>query len=154
MSKILVTYFSASGVTSRVAKDLANLTGADVYEIKPVKKYSRGDLDWTSKLSRSSIEMQNLNSRPEIENDIPDLSNYEIIFIGFPVWWYSAPRIINTFIEKCDLSGKILIPFATSGGSGVEKCANDLKKSYPDLNWKPGKLLNGEISENVLKGWY
>ena len=154
MSKILVTYFSASGVTSRVAKDLANLTGADICEIKPVKKYSRDDLDWTNKLSRSTIEMQNLNSRPEIENNIPDLSNYEIIFIGFPVWWYTAPRIINTFIEKCDLSGKILIPFATSGGSGVEKCANDLKKSYPDLNWKPGKLLNGKISENVLKGWY
>ena len=152
MSKALVTYFSASGVTAGKAKTLADLTGADLYEIKPEVPYTSADLDWRNKQSRSSVEMQDKSSRPAIVKDA-DISDYDTIFIGFPVWWYTAPTIINTFIEAYNFSGKTIIPFATSGSSGVEKCVKDLQAAYPDLTIQKGKLLNGSVTGDTLKGW-
>ena len=152
MSKTLVTYFSASGVTANKAKTLADLTGADLYEIKPEVPYTSADLDWTNQQSRSSVEMKDKSSRPAIVKDA-DISGYDTIFIGFPVWWYTAPTIINTFIEAYDFSGKTIIPFATSGSSGVEKCVKDLQTSYPNLIFKGGKLLNGSVTADTLKNW-
>ncbi|MBQ6269148.1 MAG: NAD(P)H-dependent oxidoreductase, partial [Bacteroidetes bacterium] len=120
MSNILITYFSASGVTARVSQNIADKIGADTFEIRPKKRYTDADLNWHDKNSRSSIEMENKSSRPEIEVTVSKLTDYSIIMIGFPVWWYTAPTIINTFIESLDLTGKILIPFCTSGGTGIE----------------------------------
>lgn len=142
MNKILVSFFSASGITKRVAEIVANDIGADLFEIEPVEKYTESDLDWNNKQSRSSIEMQNKSSRPQIKEKLINLSNYDTILIGFPIWWGVAPRIINTFIESMDFSDKILIPFCTSGGSGMSYCENDLVKTYPNYNWKEGKRLN------------
>ena len=153
MSKNLIAYFSASGVTRNVAEALSGLVDADVYEIKPVKLYSNADLNWMDNKSRSSLEMQDKNSRPEISGELPNLEEYENIFIGFPEWWYTAPHIINTFLERCNITGKNLIPFATSGGSSIEKSTRDLKASYPSANWKPGKLIKGRITRDMLKGW-
>ena len=152
MSKTLVTYFSASGVTAGKAKTLADLTDAQLYEIKPETPYTSADLDWRNKQSRSSVEMQDKSSRPAIVKDA-DISDYDTIFIGFPVWWYTAPTIINTFIEAYNFSGKTIIPFATSGSSGVEKCVKDLQAAYPDLTIQKGKLLNGSVTGDTLKGW-
>lgn len=152
MSKTLVTYFSASGVTASKAKTLADLTGADLYEIKPETPYTSADLNWTNKQSRSSVEMKDKSSRPAIVKDA-DISGYDAIFIGFPVWWYTAPTIINTFIEAYDFSGKTVIPFATSGGTAIDKCVEDLQTAYPNLTIKKGKLLNGSVGEDTLKGW-
>ena len=153
MSKNLVAYFSASGVTRNVAEALSGLVDADTYEIKPVNLYSQDDLNWMNNKSRSSLEMQDKNSRPEISGSLPNLDDYENIFIGFPVWWYTAPHIINTFLESCNITGKNLIPFATSGGSSIEKSVRDLKSQYPSANWKPGKLIKGRITKDILKGW-
>ena len=153
MSKNLVAYFSASGVTRNVAEALSGLVDADLYEIKPVKLYSNADLNWMDDKSRSSVEMRDKNSRPEISGELPNLEEYENIFIGFPIWWYTAPHIINTFLEKCNIMDKTLIPFATSGGSSIEKSARDLKSAYPLANWKPGKLIKGRITKDMLKGW-
>ncbi len=151
--KILVAYFSCSGTTEAAARELAAETGADLYEIKPAKPYSRADLDWNDRSSRSSVEMRDPSSRPAIAGDIPDMGQYEQVFIGFPVWWYIAPTIINTFLESCDLSGKTVIPFATSGGSGIGNCEKNLRAAYPEIGWKSGKLLNGRISKSMLDQW-
>lgn len=152
-NKTLVVFFSASNVTKRVAEALAGLENADIYEIQPVERYSSADLDWTNSKSRSTIEMQDKKSRPEISGELPDLKNYDKIFIGFPIWWYTAPRIINTFLENSEISGKTFIPFATSGGTSIDKSVNDLKNSYPSANWKNGKLIKGRITSSDLKGW-
>ena len=152
MSKTLVTYFSASGVTAGKAKTLADLTDAQLYEIKPETPYTSADLDWRNKQSRSSVEMQDKSSRPAIVKDA-DVSDYDTIFIGFPVWWYTAPTIINTFIESYNFTGKTIIPFATSGGSAIDKCVKDLQAAYPDLTIQKGKLLNGSVTGDTLKGW-
>jgi len=140
--KTLVAYFSASGVTKGVAKDLAKVANADLYEIKPEIAYTDADLDWTNKQSRSSVEMSNKNSRPTILKDLENINDYSVIYIGFPIWWYTAPTIINTFIESYDLSNKTIILFATSGSSDIKKSVEDLQKTYPNLNIKSGKLLN------------
>ena len=150
--KTIVTYFSASGVTKGVAEKIANVIDGDTFEIVPEIIYTPEDLDWTNKKSRSTIEMNDKSFRPAIKETI-DLSNYDTVLIGFPVWWYTAPTIISTFIESCDMTGKTVIPFCTSGGSGITKCENDLKNMYPELNWKSGKKLNGNETEEQIKNW-
>ena len=153
MSKVLVTYFSASGVTAKVARNIANNIGADTFEIKPKVPYTSADLNWMDKQSRSSIEMNDKSSRPQIERTVSKLDDYETILIGFPVWWYTAPTIINTFIESLDFNGKILIPFCTSGGTGISGCEKDLRKAYPKYNWKEGKRLTGREDKDFIENW-
>ena len=152
MSKKLVAYFSASGVTEKMAKTLAEVTGADLFEIQPAVPYTTADLDWMNKKSRSSVEMSNPDSRPEIGNKIPDMGQYDTVFVGFPIWWYVAPTIINTFLESHDFTGKKIATFATSGGSGMGKTDSILKKCAPNADWKEGKRF-GSADKNALKAW-
>ena len=152
MSKKLVAYFSASGVTEKMAKTLAEVTGADLFEIQPVVPYTTADLDWMNKKSRSSVEMSNPDSRPEIGNKIPDMGQYDTVFVGFPIWWYVAPTIINTFLESYDFTGKKIATFATSGGNGMGKTDSILKKCAPNADWKEGKRF-GSADKNALKAW-
>lgn len=152
MSKKLVAYFSASGTTKKAAEHLAKAAGADLFEIKPAVPYSRADLDWTNKKSRSSIEMQNPDSRPAISEQLSNIEDYDTIFIGFPIWWYVAPTIIDTFLESYDFSGKTIIPFVTSGGSGMGKTVEVLQALCPTANWKDSKMLN-HISNTELQNW-
>lgn len=141
MKKILVAYFSASGVTKRAAVEIAAETGADLYEIVPAQPYTQADLDWTDRSSRSTLEMKDPGCRPEIAEEA-DVSGYDVVFVGFPVWWYVEPRIVDTFLESRDFSGKILIPFATSGGSGISGAEKSMKAHCPNAVWKRGKLVN------------
>ena len=150
--KVLVAYFSASGVTEGVAKQLAEVTGGDLHKIQPEQPYTEADLDWRDKQSRSSVEMQDKNSRPAITDKLANMQDYDVVYVGFPIWWYTAPTIINTFMESYDFKGKTVIPFATSGGSDIKKACEDLKAAYPDVNWKEGKLLN-RASKDELKKW-
>lgn len=151
--KKLVAYFSASGVTKAAAEKLAKAAGADLFEIKPAVPYTRADLDWTDRKSRSSVEMSNPDSRPEIAEKLSNMNDYDTVFIGFPIWWYVAPTIINTFIESYDFSGKTIIPFATSGGSGMGKTIQVLKPlCSSSAKWEDGKMLN-RISDSELKNW-
>lgn len=152
MSKKLVAYFSASGTTKKAAEHLAKAASADLFEIKPAVPYSRADLDWTNKKSRSSIEMQNSDSRPAIAEQLSNIEDYDTIFIGFPIWWYVAPTIIDTFVESYDFSGKTIIPFATSGGNGMGKTVEVLQALCPTANWKDSKMLN-HISNTELQNW-
>ena len=153
----LVAYFSASEVraTERVAKNLAEATDADLFEIVPSMAYTTEDLDWKDEQSRSTIEMKDSTSRPEVISKVENMDQYTTIYVGFPIWWYTAPRIINTFLEQYDLTGKTIIPFATSGGSDMGKSGEDLKKaSAPNANWiLPGKVLNGNPPVDSLKAW-
>lgn len=142
MSKTLVAYFSASGVTARAAKEIAGAIGADLYEIRPAQPYTSADLNWMDKKSRSTAEMNDPASRPAIAGAVTDMAQYDTVFVGFPVWWYVEPRIVDTFLESYDFSGKTLIPFATSGGSGIGKVEKSLRAHCPKANWKPGKLVN------------
>ena len=152
--KALVAYFSASGVTEGVAKELAAVTGGTLYKIDPEQPYPDADLDWRDSTSRSTVEMKDLSSRPAIKGGgkVDNVAQYDTVFVGFPVWWYTAPTIINTFIEANDFKGKVMIPFATSGGSTIDKSAADLAKAYPDLNWQPGRLLNG-ANQDTIRTW-
>ena len=150
--KVLVAYFSASGVTEGVAKQLAEVTGGDLHNIQPKQPYTDADLDWRDKQSRSSVEMKDKNSRPAITNKLANMQDYDVIYVGFPIWWYTCPTIINTFMESYDFKGKTVIPFATSGGSSIKKACEDLKAAYPDVNWKEGKLLN-RSSKQELEIW-
>ena len=127
MSNILITYFSASGVTARIANTIRELTGGDIYEIKPAAIYTKEDLDWRNKSSRSSVEMNDPNARPELADRNADVAGHDVIFVGFPIWWYTAPRIINSFLEAYDFEGKKVFLFATSGGSGMGKTKEDLE---------------------------
>jgi flavodoxin len=142
MKKTLVVYFSATGTTKAAAQRLAQEFNADLYEITPEVPYTAADLDWRDKTSRSTIEMQDKTSRPAIKGRCENIADYDIVWIGFPVWWYTAPTIINTFIEAHDLSGKTLNVFATSGGSDVKDSYNDLKKAYPQYKWGESRLMN------------
>lgn len=151
--KTLVAYFSCTGNTKKAATKLAEFTGADLFEIKPTKLYTAADLNWNDKDSRSSVEMKDATSRPEIANKISNFADYETIYVGFPIWWNLAPTIINTFIESYDFSGKTLILFATSGSSTIENSEKSLHKTYPQITWKAGKLLNGNVDKNLLTGW-
>ncbi len=149
--KVLVAYFSASGTTQEVAQQLAEAAGADLHEIKPEQPYTEADLDWNDKQSRSSVEMKDKQSRPAITAKLQNMQDYDVVYVGFPIWWYTCPTIINTFMEAYDFSGKTIIPFATSGGSSIKKACADLKAAYPDLNWKEGKLLNRASKEELQK---
>ena len=150
MSNVLVAYFSASGVTKSVAEKIADENGYDIFEIVPEEIYTPADLDWTDKNSRSTIEMNDKSFRPPIVETC-DVSGYDTVVIGFPVWWYTAPTIINTFIESVDLSGKTIKAFCTSGGSGIDKCVSDLADTYPELNFTKGMRFMGDVSK--AKEW-
>ena len=141
-AKILVAYFSCTGNTESVAKSISKATGGTLYKITPKKVYSSADLDWRDKNSRSSIEMNDDNSRPELGGETLNMNNYDTVFIGYPIWWDLCPRPVNTFIEKYNLSGKTVIPFATSGGSSINNSVKQLKKLYPEVDWKEGRLFN------------
>lgn len=151
MSKKLVAYFSASGVTARVAKNLAAAAGADLYEIKPAIPYTKADLNWMDKQSRSSVEMRDHGSRPALADTNANISDYDTVFIGFPIWWYIAPTIINTFLEAYDFSGKKIVLFATSGGSGFGKAVASLQPSAPDAQIVAGEIFNGNPNEKKLR---
>ena len=153
MSKILVSYFSASGVTKGVAEEIANAVEGDLFEIEPVEKYTDADLNWMDKKSRSTIEMNDRSFRPPVKNKVENLGDYDKVVIGFPVWWYTAPTIINTFIEENDLTGKSIYVFCTSGSSGVDGSLNDLKNTYPNLNFISGKRLKSNVDLEEIKTW-
>ena len=153
MSKTLVAYFSATGTTARAAERLAKAIGADLHEIRPKVPYTKKDLDWTDPRSRSTLEMKDKSSRPEIEGRVANMDQYDTIYVGFPIWWYVAPTIINTFLESYDFSGKTVILFATSGGSGFGKAVAGLQGSAPAAVIKEGRMLNGRQSEAELKKW-
>ena len=150
--KVLVVYFSATGTTRQVAKQIAKIADAEICEIAPAKPYSSADLDWTNKQSRSSVEMSNPKARPEIKALSVDVSTYDYVFLGYPIWWDLAPRTVNTFIETADLAGKTVIPFATSGSSTIANSVAELRKSYPKIKWQTGKLLN-HVSEKDMEAW-
>jgi flavodoxin len=154
MNKALVAYFSASGITKSVAESLAKaLDQADLFEIVPEIPYTKADLNWMNKQSRSSVEMDDPSSRPVIASRVSNMEEYDTIFIGFPIWWYVAPHIINSFLESYDFSNKTVIPFATSGSSGMGKTEEVLHGICPQANWKSGKMLNGKPSEKTLTDW-
>ena len=148
----LVAYFSATGTTAAAAQKLAKVTGGELWEIAPAQSYTAADLDWTDHSSRSYVEMHDASSRPALKGIKENIAEYDVVYIGYPIWWHVAPTIINTFIESHDLKGKTLIPFATSGSQDIEFSVDKLKKSYPTLNWKPGKLLNG-ATESSIREW-
>lgn len=153
----LVAYFSASEahITAQVAKTLAEAADADLFEIVPEAIYTAEDLDWRNEQSRSTIEMKDSTARPAVATKVENMAQYNTIYVGFPIWWYTAPRIINTFLEQYDLTGKTIIPFATSGGSDMGKSGEDLQKaSAPNANWiLPGKVLNGNPPVDSIKAW-
>ena len=149
MSKVLVTYFSASGVTAKTSNKLAKEVDGDLFEIEPKEKYTSADLNWMDKKSRSSVEMNDPASRPEIAKQVENMDMYDTVLVGFPIWWYVEPKIIDTFLDSYDFAGKTVIPFATSGGSGIENVEKNLQKEYPNINWGKGKLLNGSV-----KAWF
>ena len=142
MSKTLVAYFSASGTTARAAREIADAVGADLYEIRPAEPYSSADLNWMDKKSRSTVEMNDPACRPAIAEPVRDMDQYDTVFVGFPIWWYVEPRIVDTFLERYDLSGKTVIPFATSGGRGMGKAEESLQDHCPKAAWKKGGLVN------------
>lgn len=152
MSKTLVAYFSASGVTAKKAKSLAESLRADIYEIKPKIAYTKQDLNWMNPKSRSSLEMKDKSSRPELNDSSAPVKEYDTILLGFPIWWYVAPTIINTFLETYDFSGKTIVLFATSGGSGFGKTVEALRPSAPNAVIKEGKILN-RLSEAQIMEW-
>ena len=154
MSKKLVAFFSASGSTRKLANTLAEVVGADTYEIKPATLYTGKDLNWNDSQSRSSVEMADINSRPALNDKDAKISEYDTIFIGFPIWWYVAPHIINSFLESYDFSGKTIILFATSGGSGFGETLNQLKPSCAaSVKWIQGKVFSGRVDKNTLSDW-
>ncbi len=154
MGKKLVAYFSATGTTGNVAKLLAEAIGANLYEIKPKVLYTKEDLDWRNKASRSSVEMNDKSSRPELADKNAQIAECDVVFVGFPIWWYTAPTIINTFLESYDFSGKTILLFATSGSSGFGKAVEDLKGSAADSTViKEGKILNGVQTKESLADW-
>jgi len=150
---MLVAYFSASGVTAEVAKTLAEATGADIYEIKPKQPYTSADLDWQDKQSRSSVEMRDKTSRPELKDSDAPVAGHDVIFLGFPIWWYVAPTIINTFLERYDFSGKTIILFATSGGSGFGRAVEGLKPSAPGAIIREGNIFQKTVGKTALAEW-
>ena len=153
MSKTLVAYFSASGTTAKVAKKMAEAIGADLFEIKPEKPYTGADLNWQNKNSRSSVEMNDRSSRPAIAVKAADMPQYDVVFVGFPVWWYREPSIIDTFMESYDFAGKTVIPFATSGGSGLGDSAANMQKLAKGAKVVDGKRFSGSASAEELKAW-
>lgn len=154
MSEKLVAYFSASGVTAKAAKALAEAAGGTLYEIKPQIPYTTADLNWMDKKARSTVEMNDKSFRPALADTAAPVADHDVIFVGFPIWWYVAPTIINTFLEAYDFSGKTIVLFATSGGSGLDKAAAGLRGSVAkDTVIREGKLLNGRLSQRELSAW-
>ena len=151
--KSLIAYFSATGTTAKAAKTLANAVGGALYEIRPAVPYTSADLNWTDNCSRSSVEMRDKNSRPALKDTNAPVAGHDVIFLGFPVWWYVAPTILNTFLEAYDFSGKTIVLFATSGGSGLGKSAAGLRPSAPGAKILDGRMLNGRLSVAELKAW-
>ena len=147
--KVLVAYFSATGTTKAVAEQIAEATGGDLFEIAPAVPYTSADLDWTDKRSRSSLEMADASSRPALKATKGDIGRYDVVYVGYPIWWYTAPTIINTFIEAHNLKGKTVIPFATSGGSSIDRSVADLAAAYPDIRWGKGALLNRPTTAKI-----
>lgn len=154
MSEILVAYFSATGTTQRLAGRIAETVGADLHEIRPEQPYTDADLDWMNKKSRSSVEMKDKSSRPAVANRVQGIEDVKILVLAFPIWWYTAPTIINTFLEQYDWSGKIIIPAATSGGSGMGSTNDDLRASCPGAVLKNGRRFDVRVSEKDIKAWF
>lgn len=152
MSKILVAYFSPTGTTKRAAQDIAKALEADLYEISPETPYTSGDLNWMDKHSRSTVEMNDPASRPAMAGEVPDVSGYDTVFIGFPIWWYVEPKIVDTFLEICDLSGKRVIPFATSGGSGIDRAEQSLARLCPGVRWEKGRRVSASNASTWARG--
>lgn len=153
MGKTLVAYFSASGVTAGVAEKLASAAGADLFEIAPAEPYTKADLDWTNKQSRSSVEMNDRSCRPAIATRVEDMAQYDTVFVGFPVWWYRQPSIIDTFLEGYDFTGKKIVPFCTSGGSGLGQAPEYMQELVPAASVLMGRRLSANVSEEELKKW-
>ena len=153
MSDTLVAYFSASGTTARVAANLAQATGADLFEIRPAQPYTRADLNWNNKSSRSSVEMNDESCRPAIATTVENTDAYSTVFVGFPIWWYVEPRIIDTFLESCDFSDKTIVPFATSGGSGLGRAPQRMATIAKGATVREGKVLNGSPNVGSLRTW-
>ena len=153
MSKLLISYFSASGVTKGVAEKIATAVNGDLFEVEPVENYTDEDLDWRNKQSRSTIEMNNRSFRPPVLNKVQNINEYDKLIIGFPVWWYTAPTIINTFIEENNLEGKDVYVFVTSGGSGSEGSFKDLKNAYPNINFISSRRFNGTEAPDEYISW-
>lgn len=151
-NKAIVCYFSATGTTATAAKRIAEIAGADIHEIAPATRYTTEDLDWTDSLSRSYVEMHNRSFRPELKDSATDLSDYNIVYIGYPNWWNTHPTIINTFIENNNLQSKTIVPFMTSGGSDITNSEKELREQYPSLNFGKGLLMN-DVSDNIIKEW-
>lgn len=156
MGKTLVAYFSASGVTAQAAKRIAEAVGADLYEIRPEAPYTAADLDWRNKKSRSTLEMTDPDSRPAMAGPKADVDRYDTVFVGFPIWWGVEPRVVDTFLDSQDLTGKTVIPFATSGGSGMPYAQRHLQDQYPALRWERGELVTAGTAaawaKKVLEG--
>ena len=151
--KVLVAVYSASGVTRRVGQEIARISGGDFFEIVPKEIYTSEDLNWMNKKSRSSVEMNDPSARPEIASTVADMDSYDTVIIGFPIWWGIAPRIIETFLESYDFSGKTIIPFCTSGGSGVGRSDSELHKNVSgDVKWEKGVQIN-RPNEGAIKKW-
>lgn len=153
MSKALVAFFSASGVTAKLAENLSKAIGADLHEIKPQTPYTKDDLNWMNKKSRSSVEMSDKSFRPAVANKVENMADYDVIFVAFPIWWYVAPTIINTFLEQYDLTGKTVVPLATSGGSGMGSTNSELAPSCKGADLKEGKRFAANASAAELKSW-
>ena len=151
--KVLVAYFSATGTTAGVAERLAKATGGDLFEIKPEQPYTDADLDWRDKQSRSSVEMADKSSRPAIASKVEDMSKYDVVFVGFPIWWYREPSIIDTFMESYNFSSKTVVPFATSGGSGMGDSGKIMQSLAPQAKVLSGKRFSSSVSEEELKKW-
>lgn len=152
MKKKLIAYFSASGTTAKVAAEMAKAAGADLFEIRPVTPYTKADLDWTDKQSRSTVEMKDRNCRPAMAEK-PDVSGYDVIFVGFPVWWYREPSVVDTFIESADFSGKTVVPFCTSGGSGIGESVKNMRALAPGAEWNEGRRFSSGASAEELREW-
>lgn len=153
MSKVLVTYFTASGVTKKIAEEIAQAAGGDLYEIRPAQPYTAADLDYMNKQSRSTVEMTDPASRPELADKDANVAAYDVIYVGYPIWWGVAPHVVNSFLEAYDFSGKTIVPFATSGGSGIGDAARYLGVSAPGAVIKEGKRLGGTEDLEALKVW-
>lgn len=153
MNKVLVAYFSATGTTARVAERLAKALGADLHEIRPERPYTAADLNWQNKKSRSSVEMGDKSFRPAVASRVEGMEQYDTVFLAFPIWWYVAPTIVNTFLEGYDLAGKKIIPLATSGGSGMGNTTRELAPSCPGADVREGKVFSPRAGEQELKAW-
>lgn len=153
MSKSLVAYFSASGVTAKIAEKLSNAIGADLFEIKPEIAYTQADLDWQNSNSRSSVEMKDVNCRPAVASKVDDMTRYDVVFVGFPVWWYREPSVIDTFMESYDFSGKTVVPFATSGMSPIGNSGKNMQSLAKGANVVEGKRFPVNVSADELKKW-